>query len=266
MGFSKESWRYPQSAVFDPTGTTQHAFTGVPLSVIDLLASDANTTGGIFSYATHFHSWEGPLTEASAGGWTLSGPTGTATIAAATTVNGEIVCTNDNTASAVFTLCYAPAGTGWQSFGYTAGKRMWAFAKLKCQTVASTELFLGFGTADTSPTTTGTFPSDGLFLTKAASDTDMTLHARKSGTSTTKATVLGTTLADATYTIMGFNVNQHGDLTAYLGGTSGLVAKTGSVIAAGDANLPTGTMAFMFGFLAQNKTVTLDWLTFGAEM
>lgn len=264
MGNVTDPWRFPTDGNFDSSGTGPHALAGLPIEIVNLIGNDLASTSGAFCYANHFYSWEGPVTEAAAGGWVLSGPTGAATIAGTAVSTGAIGLITDNTAGGVATLQYGP-DTNHMPFAYAVGKRMWCFARLKTTTANAAEMFLGFGTADTSPCTTGTLPADGIFLTKAATDLDFTLHARKDGTSTTKATATGTTLADDTFVTVGFRVNSRGDVIPYLGAK----AVVANIIAVGSANMPTAaadTLAFMVGHLAQNKTTTLDWLVFGAEI
>lgn len=245
-----------------------HPFEGLPAEFLSRLYTlpDGESLaglGGVLAYFNHFLQWEGPLAEGSAGGWTLSGVTGAATITQPNTRNGEIALTADATASANPTLALGGAAAP-ANFIYAVGKRMWCFARLKIATVASTEFFLGLGTPDTGPTTTNTFPSDGIFFNKAAAATNLALDVRKDGTSTQKTNVLSSVLADATYTTIGFHVNLRGDIVPFQNG----VALTSSIVAAGSANIPGSgdPMQFMVGFLGASQVVTLDWLLLGQEI
>src|SRR5215471_5439106 len=170
------------SIVFAPNSDGMGAqFTGLPLGIIGQLGP--NGLLGIQSYANHFLQWEGPLAEGSAGGWTLSGTTGVASIGISDARNGEIVLTADATASCNPTLALGSAIAG-QNIRYVAGKQLWCAGRVKLGTVLTTELFFGFGTADTSPTVTGTYPADGLFFYKASTDPRLSFQARKDGTGT----------------------------------------------------------------------------------
>ena len=234
-------------------------YENLPLDVIAQIGADG--LGGMFGYFNHFLRWEGPTAEGSAGGWTLSGPTGTATIALHDTRIGEITLTNDGTGSAVATLALGSATVGME-FIYAAGKQLWLGSRIKFATVATTELFFGFGTADTSPTVSGTLPADGLFFHKTNTGTKVNFDARKDGTSTSK-TAIGATLVDDTYTILNMRVDPTGNVHLYQDGAE----LTASRIAAGTANLPASTdpMQFMMGIFTASMALSMDWLYFYQE-
>lgn len=264
MSGSQSAWRYKNLAG-DSGGVWKHAFDGLPIHIVDQLIDETNQyagTKGLVSYFNHFHDWTGPVAEGTAGGWTLTGTTGTATIVHSDNKVGALVLTTDNTASATFALQKGNATTG-MNMAYTVGKRMWVFARLKFQTVASQEFFFGIATADTSPSTTGTFPSDGIFFEKAAAATVLDFHARKDGTSTEKTSATGT-LVDDTYTVIGFQVDELGNIMPYQNGA----ALGSKIIAAGTANIPASTdpLQLMIAFIGQNLTITLDWLLCAQEL
>lgn len=252
------------------TGTPlgySHPFANLPAEILVQLYTipDGESLaglGGILHYFNHFLRWEGPLTEAAAGGWVLSGTTGAATITQPNTRNGDIVLTGDATGSCNPTLALGGAAAP-ANFIYSVGKRMWCFARLKLATVATTELFLGLGTPDTSPCVTGTFPSDGIFFDKASTATKADFHARKDGTSTEQLLVTGT-LADATYTTLGFMVNALGHIIPYQDGE----ALSAGIIPAGTANIPAvgDPMQFMIGILGASMTCTIDWILLAQEI
>lgn len=236
-------------------------FEGLPLDLVGQIGY--NGLGGTQQYFNHFLSWSGPLTEAASGGWILSGPTGTATIVPKDTRIGEIVLTNDATGSAVATLQLGTATQG-QNYIYSVGKRIWMSCRLKLGTVASTEVFLGFGTADTSPCVTGTHPSDGIFFFKASTDTKISFQVRKDGAAVVAAKALiGTTLVDDTYTILSIYVDPTGNTHVFQDTTelaAGLVlAGAGNTLVAGDI------MQFMIGILGASMTMTLDWVLVAQE-
>lgn len=241
-----------------------HPFEGLPAEVLVGLYNlpDGESLaglGGLVHYFNHFLRWEGPVAEGAAGGWTLSGVTGAATITQPNVRSGEIALTADATAN-----CDPTLAMNGSPFIYAVGKQLWCFARLKIATVASTELFIGLGTADTEPTTTNTFPSDGIFFNKAAAATNLALDVRKDGTSTQKTNVLTTALADATYTTIGVRVDRLGNIMPYQNG----VALINSSVAAGSANIPGSgdPMQFMLGFRGASQVVTLDWLLLAQEI
>jgi hypothetical protein len=242
-----------------------HPFSRLPLHIVDQIIDESNPhTGGkgLVHYFNHMQSWEGPVAEGAAGGWVLSGTTGAATIVPGDVPAGAIVLTADATASCNPTLQRGSASAG-ANFLYAVGKRMWCFARLKVGTVASTEFLFGMATPDTAPSTTGTFPSDGIFFEKAAAATKFDFHARKDGTSTEKTAASGT-LVDDTYTIIGFLVDDLGNIMPYQDGA----ALTSSVIIAGTANIPTtgDILQPMIGILGASQTCTIDWLLFAQEL
>ena len=244
----------------DPLAVSNR-FNDLPIEVV----AQIGETGllGIQYYFNHFLQWEGPVAEGSASGWTLSGTTGAATITLSDIRNGAITLTADGTGSCNPTLALGSATVG-MNFVYSVGKKLWMFARVKLVTVATTEVFLGFGTADTSPCVTGTQPSDGIFFHKASTDTKISFDARQNGTSTSKAAI-GTTLVDDTYTILGFYVDSLGNINP----SQDQVDLSGSQIAVGNANIPDAgadTMQFMVGILGASMTMTIDWLLLAQEL
>ena len=236
-------------------------YEGLPIDLVGQIGP--NGTTGIASYFNHFFRWEGPVAEGAAGGWTLSGTTGAATVVLSDAREGLITLTADGTGSCNPTLALGSATVG-MNFLYAVGKRLWLSARVKLGTVATTEVFLGFGTADTSPCVTGTLPSDGIFFHKASTDTKISFQARQNGTGTDKAAI-GATLVDATYTTLGLHVDALGNVHCYQDGAE----LTASMIAVGNANIPDAgadTMQFMVGILGASMTMGIDWLLIAQEV
>lgn len=258
MGRSRSPWLF--SADRDVVAASRHPFDGLPLEWVGKIIADGSDVlgnAGMVGYFNTFTQWEGPVAEGAGGGWTLSGATGAATVVLADVANGAIVLTSDSTSGANPTLQLGSATTG-ANFLYTVGKQIWCFTRVKLLTVASMEFFFGLATPDTAPCTSDTFPSDGIFLTKASTDTTLTLHARKDGTSTSQTSASGT-LVDATYATIGFRVMKNGTIIPYYNGTA-LVSKS---VAAGAANLPTAAadiLQFITGFKGASMTATYDWI------
>lgn len=254
MSATRTPFRYPIDGVQDSSNAFRSMLSGLPGEVVGAIGPDG--TSGVVGFFDDFMKWEGPVAEGAAAGWLLSGPTGAATITIPDARDGRIVLTTDATASAVATLNCATALTE-ERFIYSATKRMWVAARFNLLTVASMEVFFGVGTGDASPTTTGTFPSDGIFFEKAAAATDFDFHARKDGTSTER-TAVGATLVDATDLVLGFTVDGGGSITPYVNGR----ALTAKAIGAGTANIPGAgdPMQPMIGFLGASMTMSIDWL------
>jgi len=264
MSGTQSAYRYKNNQG-DSSKLWKHPFDGLPIAITDqILAPDNEFVGnkGLVCEFDHFHRWQGPVAEGAAGGWLLSGTTGAATIVLGDVPYGTIVLTADATANCNPTLARGAASTG-ANFLYAVGKRMWFFVRFKVGTVGSTEMFMGLATPDTSPSTTGTFPSDGIFFEKAAAATVLDFHARKDGTSTEKTSTSGT-LVDDTYTTIGFMVDELGNIMPYQNGA----ARTTKVIVAGTANIPTtgDILQPIIGILGASQTMTLDWVLFAQEL
>lgn len=254
MAGFRDPLHFPNDGVLDAAALGLHPFSGLRSELINQIGDDG--ISGVNYYFNDFIQWEGPVAEGASSGWLLSGVTGVATVALGS-VGGEIVLTADATANCDPCLQLGAIATG-TPFLYRVGKRMWCFFRFKIGTVASTELFLGMGTPDTEPTTTNTFPSDGLFFAKGAAATKLDFHARKDGTSTTKS-AFSNTLVDNTYTVVGFMVDASGNVLVYQDGK--LIAA--GVVANGTANLPVGAadvLQPMIAFRGASQTVTLDWM------
>lgn len=244
-----------------------HPFAQLPaemLSKISALPDGESLAGlgGMLFYFNHFLQWEGPLVEGSAGGWTLSNIAGVGTITQPNVRIGAIAITADATVNSDPTLALGGAAAP-ANFIYAVGKRMWCFARLKLDIAATAESFFGFGTPDTEPTVTNTFPSDGIFFDKAAAATKYSFNARKAGTSTQKLSATAA-LIDDTYTTLGFIVDIGGNIIPFQDGA----ALAAGVIPAGTANIPgaANPMQFMVGHRAASKITTLDWLLLAQEI
>ena len=125
MSGSTSPWRY-RSQAGDSGGVWHHPFSHLPLHIVDqILAGSTPHTGGkgIVHYFNHMQSWEGPVAEGAAGGWTLSGTTGAATVTYGNVPEGTIVLTADATASCNPTLQRGSASAG-ANFLYSVGKRL----------------------------------------------------------------------------------------------------------------------------------------------
>lgn len=265
MSGTQSAYRYKNNQG-DSSKLWRHPFDGLPIWITDqILAPDNEFVGnkGLVAEFNHYHHWVGPVAEGTAGGWTLSGTTGAATVVHSDTPVGAIVLTGDATSNVNPTLQRGNASTG-ANFLYQVGKRLWFFVRFKVGTVASTEMFFGLATPDTSPSTTGTLPADGIFFEKAAAATVLDFHARKNGTSTEKTSTSGT-LVDDTYTTIGFMVDELGNIMPYQNGA----ALTSKVIPVSTANIPTAAgdiLQPIIGILGASQTMTIDWTLWAQEL
>lgn len=231
MSRSKAPWRFPITEQ-DTGKTGPHALTGLPLEVAGLIGEDL--TSGVNGYASHFNRWEGPTADAAApgtGGWFAVSVDGLAGAAESIDVRDSAthgvlrIQTNaaDNDNTNIFLN-----GTG---FKYTVGKRLWFLARVAPQTANDGELFFGLAIEGaTDPINTQ--PTDGLFFSKAETDTTMTFNVRKNATSTTKTALDTSAMANDTFHTYGFFVDEVGNISiSYDGDEVATVAST-------DTNLP----------------------------
>lgn len=262
MSHDRTGLYFPDFAL-DSTKASPSLFAGLFQDMVEKVGDDpVKGDAGFLHYFNHMLQWEGPVTEASAGGWTLTDVVGTSTITLSDVRFGEIVITPDATANA--DPCLQLGSTTHPApFLYSVGKRMWCAARVSFLTVASMEIFLGFGTPDTQPTPANTLPSNMIgFQKTAAAGGALSFSAGAGGTQTTKT---GPTIADATYTTIGFQVDKLGNCLAYQDGA----VIPASLIAVGDANLPTSgaaVMQFMLGTRGASQTTKIDWLMIAQEI
>src|SRR5262245_46066703 len=109
-------------------------FDGLPLEAVGRMGSDGLL--GVNYYFNHFHQWEGPSAEGITGNWTLTDATGTSTITVGDVREGTLIITTDATANANPCLQLGSTTVG-KSWGYTVGKRLWAFTRMRLSSVAT---------------------------------------------------------------------------------------------------------------------------------
>ena len=270
MSATRSPFRF--AGVADVGGLTVHPFAGLPEQIVDQVGHDsAPGVLGLQLYFNHFLQWEGAqgtlVDNTVTSGWRaqIVATTGTATITPMTSVDfGAIQISSPTTINdfALLELVGAP-------FFYQVGKRMWCFARLQVPSPTLTGVFLGFGAAglNADPTQAANHPADGIFLTKLSSaGTNLDLVARQNTVSTTRANILGTALTTTDVTV-GFLVDAAGNIIPFENGT----ARTASIIAAGDANIPNVAGDRMCPYIAVStgaaaiRNLNLDWVLFAQE-
>ncbi len=236
---------------------------GAPLHLITMLGLG----GGGHGYASHLMFWEGPTAEGADAGWTLSGVTGAATVVVPADIqNGAIQLT-----------CAAGADNNGQleykgNLHYTVGKRMWCFARLALSDANDMEAIFGLGEPGNTDFIAG-LPGEGFFFEKAETATTWDFHARDGGTSTERAAAFsGLTLADDVMQVVGFYVDDLGNITPYwITDPTATVWTAGTNIAAGTANIPDDAgdeLSLYFGIETGNSEadyMEVDWVIAAQE-
>lgn len=245
------------------THRPNHPFHGIPLDILARIGYDG--VSGYQVYFNHFNTWEGPVAEGTLAGWVLAGAAGAATITYVTnSVGGKIALTTEATANGDANLQLTS-----MPLNYVVGKRMVVFARLALSDADDQLVAFGLATIDTD--FFNTLPTDGIFFTKAETDTDYTLQVRKDGTSTSVVNFSGQTLANATFHTIGFAVEVDGTITPYFSLDNEYFI-AGTSVAASNANVPDAAADLMVPTVVcetgngEADTVTLDWMMVVAEM
>ncbi len=131
-------------------------------------------------------------------GWT---PEGTGTAALAGTDGGQVTLTTAATASAFESIQRTTA-----SFEPIAGKRLFFVARIQLSDVVNASFIAGLMPFSATPFT---LPSNGIWISKAASSSQITLNVANAGTTTTTNFPLSSyTLTNGVAFDVGFYINQ----------------------------------------------------------
>lgn len=155
-------------------------------------------------------------------------------------------------------------------FNLSSTRKCWIGARLKVSTAITTDLFFGLASVDTTVVTAAAGAvdvDDGLFFFKAATETDLTAHARSNDTSASQA--MGITIADDTYIIVAlvldggkvraYAVSDPNDLFANnIPGLFGAGVEVASPVIANDTDLCLTIAAGQEGGTTA-RVVTVDW-------
>lgn len=244
---------------------TGNPLNGAPLHLVNAIGID----GGAHGYASHFFTWEGPEAEGQDAGWVLSGATGAATVVFPTDIADGAIQLTSQTGIANTNAQLEYNG----NFHYTVGKRMWCFAKFALSDADDMEAFFGLGTPGNADFVAG-FPAEGFFFEKAETATTWDFHARDGGTSTERTSVFsGLTLADDTMVIIGFVVDDLGNIIPYWTTDDNAREWTaGTAVAAGTANIPDDAadeLSLYFGIetgASAADYMEIDWVLVAQEI
>lgn len=178
-----------------------------------------------------------------AGDWTVTATTGTSALQAG--AGGQILQTSAATASDIQHNLRNPG-----NFSFTSANQVWGYFRFQLADATGPALIMGLQAGGTAFA-----PTDGLYFTKAAGATTVTMNIRKSSTSTTITNIA--TLANSTFVELGYYYN--GKDTVYVFVNETLVAATTTL-----TNLPTAT-TLALGFGVQQggtgaKTMVTDFV------
>lgn len=178
---------------------------------------------------------------------------GTATIQNA--ANGVIKILNSAASSDAQYLQFA-GGTGAtiEPFSFVSGQRTWFEVSFQVSNATNTAFVAGLQITDTTPEAA----SDGVWFSKAAASTSVSLNVANSSTQTTNTGIA--TVANATQIVLSFYYNGVNSLIWYVNG----VESGSSVI----TNLPTHTLTTSFGVrngTAAATSMSLDYIFVSCE-
>lgn len=198
---------------------------------------------------TLFHQYYNDFDAYASGDWTVTA-TGSTTQALTAGDGGLLLITNSAANNDVCQVQKLPA-----AFTLTAGKRSFFRARFSVNDATASTVIVGMQNTNTDATSA----TSGIYFSKAAAGTSVSLLAKGSSTSTVSSVA---TMANATYIELGWHV------------TSGQIIQyevNGSVIGSinpGTAYVPTGNLAPVFYIkngAAAAKTMTVDYVFMAVE-
>ena len=199
---------------------------------------------------TLFHEYWNDFNTYASVDWTVTA-TGSTTQALTAGDGGLLLVTNSAALNDVCSLQKLPA-----AFAFTAGKKVFFRVKFQVNDATASTVIVGVQNTNTDPTTA----TDGIYFSKAASSTSVSLTSRYDATPHSTTVTGVATMANATYIELGF----------YWDGVSTLAYEVnGSVIGSiKNAYVPdtvvTPTLYIKNGAAAA-KTMTVDYVFFATE-
>lgn len=234
---------------------------GTPFDQIPLEVFGGIT--GWAGYSSDLVAYTGPVAEGTDGGIILRGTVGTSTITRAGVASrsnvGYIRATCSNTEDDNLVLEFPSYHV------YEVGVRACVFMRFALSDADDCEFGFGWMTPGVTDFV-ATLPVEGIYFSKAETAVDLDFTVRDNSTSTTDTTFSNSTLlADATMVIVGFTIDNSGNITPWYG-TSINALTAGTVVAAGTANLPDDagdemsfTVVLETGAATANY-VDIDWI------
>ena len=178
-------------------------FDGIPLRVADTTFQQQ-----FLAFMLGHGTYQGPAAAGTENGIVVTDVAGTSAVTS--DADGRLVLTTGTTDENSGQIQFKRP-----QFTHSTTKAMTFAARVKTSTQATTGVFVGLASVDTTVWTAAAGAvdvDDGIFFYKDATATDWTFHVRKDSTSTTQA--MGLTLAADTYSIVMFTVRS-GVIRAY---------------------------------------------------
>lgn len=230
-----------------------HPLDGVPIEIVGQMQTVIDDP--VAFSMDHFANYAGPLAEGTAGGYTLVGTVGTATLAHTAEDHGKITVLTGTTEDDNFVF-----RNDSLTINYATDRLVIWVCSLNLTDVDDMEFFAGI-TVSNSDFVAG-LPASGLFFEKAETATDLDFHVRESGTST-EQTALGLTLVDGDELILAIRI-ENGAVTPYVHQSStGWI--TGTTRLSTDANMPLTTDDLLMQIAVETgnagaEGVEMDWM------
>lgn len=206
---------------------------------------------------TKLHVYWNDFNEYNVGDWTLTTVelgAGNASEALTDGSYGELLVTND--AADNDSDFFQKVG---ESFTLVAGKKAWFKTRFKINDATQSEVYAGLMVTDTDPfsSTGGDGVTDGIFFMKEDGSTSVAIYCQKDATTGQNSATAITTMADATYIVLGWEYDGAGNLNYYVND----VLK--GTISASSTYLPDTDLTVSFGLKngeAVAKTMTVDYI------
>jgi hypothetical protein len=243
-----------------------HPFDQCPTAPLDRISS----ISGYHYYLEHFETYEGPAGNTGntiTDGWLL-GDTNTAVIAidAAAQFGALNMATAGAENDSVFLM--RPGG----QWAYTAGKRLWCFAKFNLTDANDMDAYFGLRADATTEAAIDTIAeniavANGVFFEKAETATQFDFHTRNTSVGT-EDTLVTSAFSDSVDRMIGFTVDTAGAIHAWDGTTFDNLTEV-ATRAVGVSSIPTANLSLCFGFEngagADAENMTVDWLFVAQE-
>lgn len=245
--------------VYDNPG---HVLHGVPWGLVQQ-AHTLFSVDRVSGFASDFHTYGGPPTSGSLGGWELTeiASGGTNRVDVDDSVNGILRIATGSSDNDLENLQLQG-----ESFKYILGKRLWCAARLAVTDADDGEAWFGLATADTS-LIAGVV--DGIYFSKTETGTDFTFNLTQDSVTTSAA--CGLTLTDSGFVVLGFAVDTGGVITMFAedDATAGSATLTGGTVMDLSDDVPTDeelTLGFAIQTgAASSKSLLVDWVVVAQE-
>lgn len=237
-----------------------HPLDGAPIEVVGQMG-DLIDNGQVHSF-DHFVNYAGPLAEGSAGGYTLVGTTGTATLAHTGEDHGKITVLTGTTEDNNFVF-----RNDAHTVNYATDKLILWAVKLSITDANDMEFYAGL--AVVAADWVATLPTDGFFFEKAETATNFDFHVRASGTSTENAADFsGLTVGDGEDVVLVIRI-ENGHITPYVWHSD--TWYTGTTVLSSDANVPATTADLEAQVAAETgnagaEGAEIDWIYVSKEV